>query len=233
MAVLLSVAVGAAVMLRLRRSESEAPAIGPVAASTTTPLRTVPDLARVLRALKVVTVEIDTGVSSTSHDDSWRGDVRATVIAPVRFYYGVDLAGLTNADVWKSPLTGAWTLRVPHPERIAVEIGGGEEKASVHVGGTRLRDVAGEYHLGLARAGLFEQARRMALTPDDRRRLEGITREQLARMARAILGDDAVVRIEFSNVGAPAEIPRAREGIEVGAGGEIGEGGGGSEGGRP
>ncbi len=211
MAVLLSVGVGAAVMLQMRSSESNVALIGPATVPAREPARPIPELARVLRALKVVTVEIDTGVTSTSRDDSWRGDVRATVIAPVRFYYGVDLAGLTNADVWKNPLTGAWTLRVPHPERIAVEVGGGEEKTSVRVAGTRLRDVAGEYHLGLARAGLFEQARRMTLTPDDRVHLSGITRDQLTRMVRAILGDEADVHIEFTNRGASPEITDAHE----------------------
>lgn len=211
MAVLLSAGVGGAVMLQMRRSENLVAVINPAVEPAVEPERQIPDLARVLRALKVVTVEIDTGVSSTSHDESWRGDVRATVVAPARFYYGVDLAGLTSADVWKNPLTGAWTLRVPNPERIAVEVGGGEEKHTVRVGGTRLRDVAGEYHLGLARVSLFEQARRMTLTPDDRERLRTITREQLTRLTRAILGADADVHIEFADGDTHASVPDAHE----------------------
>lgn len=196
LATALSAGVGAAVMFWMRSVEP-APVAAPIAAAVE-PARTIPDVARVLRALKLVTVEIETGVSSSSADESWRGDVLATVVAPVKFYYGVDMGGLEKGDVWKNPLTGAWTVRVPRPRRLAVEVFGRDEQTKVRVAGLRLRDVAGEYYLGLARTGLYQRAREMTLTDEDRARLEQMTREQLTDLVRTLLGEETTVQVEFA-----------------------------------
>lgn len=173
---------------------------------------TIPDMARLLRTLRLVTVQIDTSVESSSADDSWRGGVLASVRAPVRLYFGTDLAGLNEGmeerglaarvrgpGVWQGAL-GGWVVRVPAPRMLAAEVLGGaeSEQASVRVGGMRLRDVAGEYHLGLARSALHERARRLALTPQQREAVERITREQLTTLVRAIAGAEAQVDVQFA-----------------------------------
>ncbi len=56
------------------------------------PGRDAAQLAGLARTLRLVTVEIDTSVSATAGDESWRGDVTAKLTAPVRLYYGTDLS---------------------------------------------------------------------------------------------------------------------------------------------
>lgn len=157
----------------------------------------VPALAQTLRALKLITVEINTTVSTESADESWRGDVLASVRAPVTLYYGVDLAALSAGDLSRSPLSGEWTIRVPAPRRLATEVRGTDEQLQVKVTGLRLRDVAGEYHLGLARMRLHQRASRMTLSPEDREHLEHATQEQVQTLVRLLSGTTAAVNVEF------------------------------------
>lgn len=175
-------------------------------AAPSAPANEVPALAQTLRALKLITVEINTTVATESTDASWRGDVMASVRAPVTLYYGVDLAGLAPGDLSRSPLLGEWTIRLPAPRRIATEVHGGSEQPQVKVTGLRLRDVAGEYHLGLARVRLHERAERMTLSFEDRARLAQSTREQIQTLVRVLTGTESPVNVEFlvSESDAPA-----------------------------
>jgi hypothetical protein len=184
--------------------------------------RPLADTARLIRDLKLVTVEIRTTVDSQRTDQSWRGDVHATVSAPVRLLYGCDLSAVvadadSSAAAWLRPnlLTGGYTLRVPRPERIAAEIDGQAQHTDVRVGWGRFRDLAGEYHLGQARAGLHEAARRLEPTPAQRRQIEQMTREQLVALVRAISGESRIT-VEFFDppgdhlANAPAPEPEDR-----------------------
>lgn len=162
----------------------------------------LPRVARLLRELRLITVEITAPVESESEDRSWRGDARAVVTAPVRVYYGVDLSGLSEAGVLRDPLDGSLVVRVPEPRRLAAEVFTADGESHVRVSGTRLRDVAGEYHLGLARVRLQERARALVLSPEQKATVERLTREQVATLVRAIAGPEAPVRVEFG----PAEI---------------------------
>lgn len=162
------------------------------------PADQVPALAQTLRALKLITIEINTTVATESTDASWRGDVMASVRAPVTLYYGVDLAGLSPADLSRSPLSGEWTIRLPAPRRLATEVRSGSEEPQVKVTGLRLRDVAGEYHLGLARVRLHERAERMTLSPEDRSRLSRATQQQIEALVRVLTGTQSPVNVEFS-----------------------------------
>lgn len=166
--------------------------------SRAAPADEVPELAQTLRALKLITVEINTTVATESTDASWRGDVMASVRAPVTLYYGVDLAGLAPSDLSRSPLSGEWTIRLPAPRRLATEVHAGSEEPQVKVTGLRLRDVAGEYHLGLARVRLHERAERMTLSPEDRSRLSRTTQQQIQTLVRVLTGTQSPVNVEFS-----------------------------------
>lgn len=167
------------------------------------PQRSLADTARLIRDLKLITVEIRSTVDSQRIDESWRGDVKATVSAPVRLLYGCDLSGVitdaeTSGGAWLRPnlLTGGYTLRVPRPQRIAAEIDGQAEHTNVHVGWARFRDLAGEYHLGQARTGLHDAARRTEPTPAQHEQIEQLTREQLTALVRALSGESHV-SVEF------------------------------------
>jgi uncharacterized lipoprotein YmbA len=195
----LSGAIGVGVMLQLRNADV---ARLPNAGNETT----VPqvDVARMLRTLQLVTVTIDTKIDSASTDESWRGDVSAMVSAPVRYFYAVDLSGLTSGSISREPVTGAMSIKVPPPKRLAVEVFSAGATSDVRVGGTRLRDVAGEYHLGLARAALHHRAREAVLTKADQERLEAITRSQIADLVRVMLGDGATVSVDLIEPVAPS-----------------------------
>jgi hypothetical protein len=172
-------------------------------------------------------VEVQTRVPSSRLDDSWRGDVRASVDAPVRLLYGCDLSEVVDgtassgAELRANVLTEGFTLRVPRPERLAVEIDGTSQRSDVEVGWGRFRDLSGEHQLGLARTGLYEQARRMMLTREQQRHVEEATREQLIALVRAFAaGGEAVsVDVQFIESGdgrseyvtAPSEPGRGGE----------------------
>lgn len=159
--------------------------------------RPVAEVARSIAALKLVTVEIDTRVSRTTRDQSWRGDVEARVEAPVRLHYGVDLSGMDVARVAFSPASSAWIVRVPPPTRIATEVLTEREIASTQLGWLRFAAVSGEHYLGQARRGLHERARELVLPPDEAERVVETTRSQLATLVQKIVGTSADVRIVF------------------------------------
>lgn len=159
-----------------------------------------------LRSLKLVTVEIDTTVSVERGDASWRGDVSARLTVPVRLSYGTDLSKMTASNIGFSSLVsgasgamGCYVVRVPRPSRIATQTFGEQERAEVHAGGMRLRSRAGEYYLGLARRDASPAARDLDLNPDDAAKVEEITREQVEKLVRTIVGQHADVRVVFES----------------------------------
>ncbi len=151
-----------------------------------------------VRALKLVTVEVDSRVATTATDLSWRGDVAARVEAPVKLLYGVDLSDLTLEHVAVSPLSGGLVLRVPPPQRIATEVFGERETSDLSLGWLRFRATSGEFYLGQARQGLHRRARELSLPPEQAARVVELTREQLTTLIKKIVGD-VPVTILFQN----------------------------------
>lgn len=162
-------------------------------------------LAATLRDLRLVTVRIDHTVVAQAGIESWRGDVRAEVSGNATSLYGVDLSLLKEGDIEIHALTGEVTVRVPAPARIATEIStpAAQLSSQVQVGWGRLRDVAGEYYLGVARSRLHEAAREQALSPEQREQVRSLSREQVGRLVSAIVnashrsGSDRQVHVEF------------------------------------
>src|SRR5438874_370414 len=77
-----------------------------------------PDIVQVLRAareLKLLTVAIESTVTSTKGDESWRGTASATVAAPVIYHFGVDLSKIDDHNLFYNPLTQIQTLTIPPP----------------------------------------------------------------------------------------------------------------------
>jgi hypothetical protein len=161
-------------------------------------------VARVASSLKLITVEIDAIVRSDALGESWRGDVEASVDAPVRYYYGTDLTALVElpslaeprgVGVRRDPLSGTLIVSLPTPTRVATEVFGERRRTSVEVGWGRTRSRAGEYYLGMAQTLLSQRAREAPLSPGDAREVERLTIEQVERVLRALFGDDAPVRV--------------------------------------
>jgi hypothetical protein len=171
-------------------------------------LRPTADVARAVKAMKLVTIEIDTAATAERDHESWRGDVSASVTAPVRLLFGTDLSRMEADAVSASPLTRHYVVRIPPPERIATEVDTGQEDATVKVGWARLRTRAGEYWLGQARRALYEEARRLMLPPDQAAAVRHETREQVAAMVRGLVGPGAPVTVLFADeAGAPPTTP--------------------------
>jgi hypothetical protein len=164
------------------------------------PPRAVAEVAQAVRAMKLVTVEIDTKVKVERSDVSWRGDVAVAVEAPVRLSYGTDLSRMSVDGVKFAGLLGgraSYVVRVPRPTRIATEVFHETTDPLVQLGWLRMRSRAGEYYLSQARKDLPEEARDLVLLPQDAAKVEQVTREQVARLVQAIVGDEASVRVEF------------------------------------
>lgn len=161
-------------------------------------LRPLAEVARLLRQCKLVTVEINTKVLSGSTHESWRGDVEANVEVPVRLLYGTDLSALSMDALAFSPVARAYLVRIPPPERIATEVVGSDEDIAVRLGWLRSRSLSGEYHLGLARRGLYERAREMTLSHDDAQMVRETTREEVAALVKRLVGERAAVEVVFS-----------------------------------
>jgi hypothetical protein len=194
LAILLSVSTSALVVIAVRALRPRAPGPSLVTVSDVPP---PVDVVAVLRAMQLVTVQIDAGVRSSSASESWRGDVLATVIAPARYFYAIDLSGLTGESLRRDPMTGVMSVSVPEPRRLAVEVYPDQRQDRVEVSGTRLRDVAGEYHLGLARMGLYAQARSAELLEGDRARLHAMSIEQVESLVRTLSGHRGPIRVRL------------------------------------
>ncbi len=163
------------------------------------PPRPIAEIARAVAAMKLVTVEIDTKVKIERGDESWRGDVLATIEVPVRLSYGTDLSKLELSGLAFSPLTGSYIVRVPTPTRIATQIYGEKSAPQVKTGWLRLRSRAGEYYLSQARKDSPRAAEELELLPEDAARVESTTREQVEKLVKAIVGANANVVVRFKD----------------------------------
>jgi hypothetical protein len=190
-----------------------------------------------VRAMDLVAVRLDTSVRAESGDESWRGDVRASVRADARLYFGVDLSRVRIDALRAGEWIKAYRVIVPEPRRIATEVLRERESPDVRVGWLRLRSRAGEYHLGLARQGLADAARDLRLTPEDEAMVREQTRQRVADLVRAIAGEAAQVMVEFREPspdspdllpeGQAADLGRGSQGRPAPAAAAGGEGGAG------
>jgi len=190
------VVVGCAAALLLKTQQDRAIA---GAALATPEVGAAASVVRQLRASDLVTSRIDTIVRAQNNDDNWFGTVVATVEAPARLSYGVDLSKLESSRIVFSPIGGVYSLRVPAPKRIATEVFTGQEKTDVALAGLRFRSIAGEQQLGAARARLHEQALKMRVTGAELEKVREGAREEIAALVKRIVGENASVRVVFDD----------------------------------
>lgn len=172
-----------------------------VAAAPVEPAR----VQRAVRAMDLIAVRVDTKVSAISAEESWRGDVSARVESSARLYFGTDLSAARIESIDAGGWLAAYRVVIPLPRKIATELIAESPVPEVKVGWLRLRSRAGEYHLGLARRGLSEKARELTLSPEDELMVRDHTRERVAELIKAIVGERAKVVVEFAD-----EPPRER-----------------------
>jgi hypothetical protein len=163
-------------------------------------LRPLADIVETTRALKLVTVMVDSTVRTEVHDEGWRGRAAASVKAPVRYVYGVDLSGLDPDAIRMGHILGIYEITIPRPMRIAVEVDGSHPiEETVDVTGMRFRKVAGEYYQGLARKEIYEKARQSSLPDETLENIDTQTREQVESLVRRFVGPSAEVRVKYAD----------------------------------
>lgn len=161
-------------------------------------LRPLADVVETTRALKLVTVIINSRVRTKVKDERWRGTASAVVEAPVRYVYGVDLSGLDPDAIRMGKILGMYEITIPRPARIATELDGSHPvEEIVEVTGTRLKSRAGEYYLGLARKEIYEKARKSELPAETMDEVYTTTREQVETLVHRFVGPSSEVRVKF------------------------------------
>lgn len=163
-------------------------------------LRPLAEVVETTRALKLVTVIVNSRVRTRVKDERWRGSASAVVEAPVRYVYGVDLSGLDPDAIRMGQILGMYEITIPRPTRIAAEVDGSHPvEELVEVTGTRLKTVSGEYYLGLARKEIFEKARKSDLPAETMEEIYTTTREQVESLVRRFVGPTAQVRVKYKD----------------------------------
>lgn len=178
--------------------------------------RPAAEVAQTIASLQLVTAEVNSRVVTSVTHENWRGPASATVEAPVRLLYGVDVSHLRTESVSFSPASRAYFVRIPPPQRIATEVLGGEETIDVQVGWARLRSRAGEYYLGLARKSLHDRAQELVLGPEDAANVRQITISQVQAAVQKLVGDSASVTVLIDERMDPHAVTTATGGGEGG-----------------
>jgi len=161
-------------------------------------LRPLADVVETTRALKLVTVVVNSRVRTKVKDERWRGTASAVVEAPVRYVYGVDLSSLDPDAIRMGKILGMYEITIPRPARIATELDGSHPvEEIVEVTGTRMKSRAGEYYLGRARKEIYEQARKSELPAETMDEIGKTTREQVETLVHRFVGPSAEVRVKF------------------------------------
>jgi hypothetical protein len=198
--------VGGALLMAWERQQSrlEAERAVEAAAAARAERLGLPQLAQIRRALEamqLLTVVLETQVSSTSKDESWRGDVTATVRSRARLLYGVDLSTATVERESMGPLEKL-ILTVPPPRRMASELvdtpaGDPAATPEVALGWLRFRTRAGEYQVGEARRMLPAAVAAMTLSPRDAEMVRDQSADRLKQMVRLFVGPEVFVEVRF------------------------------------
>ena len=163
-------------------------------------IRPVAQVLQLVRELKLITASAKATVEATVTDARWRGTASATVEAPVKYSYGVDLSALPDESVKFNPISRTYSVAVPPPQRIAVEVDTGHPVQEViRVSGTRFKKLAGRDQLVLALKALTEEAQRQSLPADQVAQIRETTRGQIASLVLKILGNEHPIRVRFND----------------------------------
>jgi hypothetical protein len=160
-----------------------------------------PPTAQVLRAtreLKLLTVSIESTVTTTKTDESWRGNASATIKAPVKYHFGVDLSQITDHDLSYNPLTQTQTLTIPPPSLLAIEVDGSHPITErIDVSGLRFKKLSGIEQLNRAEKSLYDAARKQVLPQKDLDQIRLATRTQIESSLARIAGASSRIRVKF------------------------------------
>lgn len=203
---LIGLGVFVGVQWLLERGLRQAPTLPPlqsrpveVPPGQTPPIIQVTRFLDCIRQLKLFTVEIRGQATATITDECWRGVASATVTAPVRYQYGVDLDELADRSIAYSAASDTWIIKLPPPRRLATEIGPAGARESLEIRGLRWRSRAGEAVLRRAREAARLEAHTAALTESMRRQVYDQTRLQVAQAVSRLAADGRKVSVQLSS----------------------------------
>jgi hypothetical protein len=163
-------------------------------------IRPVAQVLQLVRELKLITASARSTVETTVTDARWRGTASATVEAPVKYSYGVDLSSLPDESVKFNPISRSYSVTVPPPQRIAVEVDTGRPVQEViRVSGTRFKKLAGRDQLVLALKALTDEAQRQSLPADQIAQIRETTRGQIGNLVLKVLGNEHPIRVRFND----------------------------------
>ena len=163
-------------------------------------IRPLAEVARVTREAKIITMSVHATVRATMRDDRWRGNASATVEAPVKYSFGVDLKNVDNGAFRYDYLTRNYVVTLPPPTRLAVEVDGAHPiKEVIDVTGTRFKSLAGREQLVKAQRAIYDEAQRAALPPDQRQQVREASREQVGKIVKAVVGKEYGVKVKFND----------------------------------
>ena len=152
----------------------------------------------VTRELKLLTVSIESTVTTTKTDESWRGDASATIKAPVKYHFGVDLSQITDPNLSYNPLTQTQTLSIPPPTLVAIEVDGSHPITErIDVTGLRFKKLSGAEQLNLAQKSLYDAARKQTLPQKDLDQIRLATRTQLESSLARFISPSTHLRVKF------------------------------------
>jgi hypothetical protein len=163
-------------------------------------IRPVAQVLRLVRELKLITASAQATVETTVTDARWRGTASATVEVPVKYSYGVDLSKLPDEAVKFNPISRSYSVAVPPPQRMAVEVDTGRPVQEViRVSGTRFKKLAGRDQLVLALKALTAEAQRQSLAAGQMAQIREATRGQIVTLVLKVLGDEYPIRVRFND----------------------------------
>ena len=197
-AIALAVGVGAVTYWMQPREAATDPAIIPATAPTSRPA-TLAVIVREARDLKLITWSFETTVDAQSVSDKWYGDAVATVRAPVKYQYGIDLATLEEGSIFRDANTGQMMFIVHAPQRLSVEIDLERLEESLQTSGLRWKS-RNQSQLDDTRSRLGAIAKGLELSKRDDARMKEISREQIERHLSQVLSriePGVVVGVKF------------------------------------
>jgi hypothetical protein len=169
----------------------------PTATAQQLPPPTAPVLSAT-RELKLLTVSIQSTITTKKTDESWRGTASATIQAPVKYHFGVDLSQIDDRNLSYNPLTQTQTLSIPPPMLVAIEVDGSHPIAEkIDVTGLRFKKLSGAEQLNLAQKSLYEAARKQTLAKKDLDQIRLATRTQIESSLARIVHPSARLRVKF------------------------------------
>ncbi len=164
-------------------------------------------VAAAARTMKLITVQVATKVRVEKNVDSILfGEGKTAVETPVVVNFGTDLSKLESKGV---EVLGAGEgarvlVRVPRPTCVGVSVIGDATTTSVEKSWRRLGWWSGDSQMKDAKLEAFNEANRLrmqpiekSLTQDDRKKVESMTREQMATLIKVIVGEGIDVEVRF------------------------------------